>query len=297
MTSRAAGRRERAALQYRLLCRFMAEAPFQPATNFWRCVELPTLAGALPKEGRGLDIGCGDGVLTGILGDLVGAHWRLVGVDPNPQEAERARTSGRYESVHATGADRIPEPADSFDFAFANSVLEHIPDLPACLRDIGRCLKPTGLLAATVPSVHFHTCLAGPDWSQTLTRPGYLREIDARLAHAQYWSSERWGRELLAACLEMEAESFYLSRRQVRRWEAWSNWTGGLLYRLRRRKESMIDIQQNLSLKRGLPSPLRPLAPLLARCIGQGVLGHEETGAAANGCLLLLARKKGGPRG
>ena len=32
-----------AATQLRLLTRFMAEAPFQPATNLWRCVELPVL--------------------------------------------------------------------------------------------------------------------------------------------------------------------------------------------------------------------------------------------------------------
>ena len=47
-----------AATQLQLLESFMADAPSQPATNFWRCVELPVLAAALPAEGRGLDVGC-----------------------------------------------------------------------------------------------------------------------------------------------------------------------------------------------------------------------------------------------
>ena len=56
-----------ASTQRRLLESLMIGAPWQPATNFWRCVELPVLAAALPIEGRGLDVGCGDGVLTEAL--------------------------------------------------------------------------------------------------------------------------------------------------------------------------------------------------------------------------------------
>src|SRR5439155_12149077 len=145
-----------AATQLRLLESFMADAPSQPATNFWRCVELPVLAAALPAEGRGLDVGCGDGVLTKILRDLRGARWTLVGLDPVAAETALAERSGLYERVHTSGADNIPEPDASCDFVFANSVLEHIPGLSTCLGEMARCLKPGGLFAATVPSAHFH---------------------------------------------------------------------------------------------------------------------------------------------
>jgi SAM-dependent methyltransferase len=277
--------------QGRLLGRFMAEAPFQPATNLWRAVELPALASVLPTTGMGLDVGCGDGVLTGILRDLVGADWTLVGIDPNPAETALATASGLYQRVHAVGADTIPETDETFDFVFANSVLEHIPNLPACLRDMARCLKPGGLLAATVPSPHFHDCLRGPGWSRRQTRAAYLDETDARLAHVQYWSEERWREELQEVGLEPQPTTWYLSQKQVRRWEFWSNWTGGLLYRWRGRTQQPIEIQRGLGLRRGLPRPLRFLGPSLARLVSLGVRGDFEPNCEANGCFLVMARK------
>ena len=92
----------RAELRAQLLREFMADAPFQPATNLWRAVELPVLAEAMPKSGRGLDVGCGDGILTRILSDLAGARWQLVGVDPDGAECALARASGMF-----TGAGRF----------------------------------------------------------------------------------------------------------------------------------------------------------------------------------------------
>src|SRR5271155_2230473 len=69
----------------------MMVAPYQPATNFWRAIELPVLASALPKEGRGLDVGCGDGTLTTILRQLVGGTWDLTGVDIDAPEIALAK--------------------------------------------------------------------------------------------------------------------------------------------------------------------------------------------------------------
>jgi SAM-dependent methyltransferase len=274
-----------------LLERFMTGAPFQPATNLWRCVELPVLAAVLPKAGRGLDVGCGDGVLTAILRDLVGGDWRLVGIDPDPAEVELAAASGQYERAITATADQVSEPDAGFDFAFANSVLEHIPNLSACLAEIARLLRPGGRFAATVPSPHFRDCLAGPDVTRRQTRAEYLDDVDRRLAHVNYWSADRWAAELRAAGLEPLPATPYLTRRQVRRWEAWSNWTGGLVHRLRGRAEAPIETQRRLGLRRGLPEPLRPLGRPLARLIGAGVLGRRTADPDGAGCLLVQARK------
>ncbi len=269
----------------------MEEAPFQPATNWLRAIELPVLAAALPTQGRGLDVGCGDGALSMILRELVAGRWNLIGIDLDPAEASLAKALGVYEWVAVARADQIPLPDASLDFAFANSVLEHIPDLPAALAELARCLKPSGLFLATVPSPHFHECLQGPGWMRRMTREEYLKEVDERLSHFHYWSPEHWGRELRAVGLEPEPISWYLSRAQVQIWERWSNRTGGLMYRLGRRQCRPIEIQRALALRRRLPRLLRPLGFLIARLVGPRAWCRNGDGSDLNGCLLVRARK------
>ena len=283
-----------------LLRRFMADAPFQPATNLWRAVELPVLASVLPATGRGLDVGCGDGVLTRLLRDLVGASWTLVGVDPDPHETAAAQSAEIYAAVHTTGADAVPEADASFDFAFSNSVLEHIPDLAPCLTETARLLKPGGSLFATVPAAGLHGLMAGPGWTRRISREAYLAETDRRIAHLRYPTVDRWRGLLNGAGLELVAVRSYLSARQVRRWETWANWTGGLLYRLQGARRPPIQIQRSLGLRRAMPRPLRWLAGPAAFFAGSGVLADEpvvpaggaESAADRGGGLLFEARRR-----
>lgn len=289
-----------AALRRGLLRRFMVDAPFQPATNLWRAVELPVLASVLPVAGRGLDVGCGDGVLTRLLKDMVQASWQLVGIDPDPHETALAAQCGLYEAVHTTGADRVAEPDASFDFAFSNSVLEHIPDLAPCLVETARCLKPGGSFFATVPSAGLHALLAGPGLLRRISREAYLAEFDRRLAHLRYPTVAEWRGMLDDAGMELVAVQGYLTPRQITRWETWTNWTGGLLYRLRGSKRPPIQIQRSLGLRRGMPGPLRFLATPAAWAAGMGVLADDpfrpaagdESAADRWGGLLFEARKR-----
>lgn len=278
-------------IRQNLLRRLMRAAPFQPATNLWRAVEVAELAQALPAAGSALDLGCGDGELTIILRDMVGAQWRLVGVDPDRSEAAAALATGAYQSVHAASAASIAEPDQSFDLVFANSVLEHIPNLPVCLREAARLLKPGGLLAATVPSPHFHRLLRGPGRFSRQTRAQYLAEIDRRLAHLNYWSAEQWRDQLTSADFEPPTFHGYLSRRQLQRWEAWSHWTGGLLYRLRRGRQQPIAIQRSLGLRRRAPAGFGGLASLIAWLVSYGVLNDSVANSEDAACWLVLAKK------
>jgi SAM-dependent methyltransferase len=275
--------------QSELLKQFMVETPFQPATNLWRCIELPVLAAALPREGLGLDIGCGDGTLTGILARLAGARWNLVGIDPDPAETALAERFGKYQSRHTCGAASLPEPDLRFDFAFANSVLEHIPEPVPALAEIGRVLKRGGRFAATVPSPHLHDCLAGPGLFDAPMRAAYLADLDDRLAHHYYWSAERWCDELRRAGLEPEPPQPYLCRPQVRRWEMLANWTGGLVHKLSGKKP--VAVQHSLGLRRGMPGALKGMAGPMARFAGAGILGRKDSDPARNGCWLICAAK------
>ncbi|MCE9605481.1 MAG: class I SAM-dependent methyltransferase [Planctomycetia bacterium] len=287
----AASSHARLATSRGLLRHFMADAPFQPATNFWRAIELPVLAEALPKQGRGLDVGCGDGVLTRLLAELAGAQWSLVGIDPDPAECASAVAEGLFATVHNTGADRVPEPEASFDFAFANSVLEHIPDLPPCLAEVCRCLKPGGLFLATVPSPGLHQLMRGPSFLRRISRADYLAETDRRLLHFRYPSVDDWKRMLADAGFEFVSARGYLTGPQVRRWERWTNCTGGLLYRLKGAQARPIEIQRQFGMRRALPKPLRLLAGPLAWAAGRGVLDDDATDPNETACLLVIGRR------
>jgi ubiquinone/menaquinone biosynthesis C-methylase UbiE len=279
-------------VQRRVWRKLATVAPFQPATNFWRSIELPMLIGALPVCGRGLDLGCGDGALTAILSDLVAPTWELIGIDIEAAEIDLAKGAVVYSQVAVARADQLPLPNACLDFAFANSVLEHLPKLTVALAEIARCLKANGLFTATVPSSAFHECLKGPSALRWVNRTEYLVEMDERLSHFHYLSAEQWTQALEAVGLEVETIRSYFSRGQVELWERWSNWTGGLAYRLSQHRRKPIEIQRSLGLRRRAPY----LTRLVSSCIGwlaSGMGLHDcEDRSDLNGCFLIRARKK-----
>jgi SAM-dependent methyltransferase len=276
-------------------------APSQPATALWRAVEMQHLlaSGLLPRSGRGLDLGCGDGGVTALVRQEARADWRLVGVDSDPAEAELARGSGLYESVVEADVSSTGLPDASFDFVFSNSVLEHVGALDAALREVGRVLRPGGELVFTVPSEFFPRNLGTPGLLGRLaTGAGdvgaYRREIDRRLAHRRYPSVEQWRSALGEAGLELVAASYYMARTVTRRWAVISNATAGLLVRLAGRGSRPIELQRRLGLRRATPPPfwLRGVG----RAIGElGALGaaDDDGGATRGSCVLILARKDG----
>ncbi len=51
----------------------------------------------LPRSGTGLDLGCGDGRVTRLVPDELGARWTLTGLDPDELELELATSCGIYD--------------------------------------------------------------------------------------------------------------------------------------------------------------------------------------------------------
>jgi SAM-dependent methyltransferase len=268
-----------------LLCRLVAENPFQPATSWWRAVELEHVVRHGLPSGRGLDLGCGDGKLMRILLDALGAERELVGVDIDPLETRDAEGSGVYRNVHTGRADRIPEADASFDFVFSNSVLEHIEDLEPVLAEVARLLRPDGIFLITVPAAGFHDCLAGPLWGR---RGAYLRSVDRRCAHRRYWSAEDWRAHLKRHGMRLTLAAPYLSVAETQRWETLSRFTAGVLYALAGERAQPIDIQRAMRLRRrGLRLPAAAAA-LLAAVLSSAVGAGSEGGFS---CLLVEARR------
>jgi SAM-dependent methyltransferase len=273
-------------LRRRLLRHLLAENPFQPATSWWRSIELAmVIEHGLPR-GSGLDLGCGDGKLMRILLDAADAAPTLVGVDPDPLETRDAAGSGVYQRVHTVPGDRVPEPSASFDFVFSNSVLEHIDDLEPVMAETARLLRPGGTFLFTVPSPGLHECLAGPLWGE---RQAYLSMIDRRCYHRRYWSEAQWRDCLGRHGIDVVLAKPYLTLPEVRRWETLSRFTAGVLYALVGGRLQPIEIQRGLRLrKRGIRLPGASTAPLAAG-ISAGV-SQDRSGPFA--CLLVEARRR-----
>src|SRR5687768_7795326 len=183
---------EHSMVNQELFVKFLRAYAFQPATAFWRAIEVEVLTKFLPSQGHCLDLGCGDGKLTAItFKGKPKEGFSLVGIDGDEYETRQARKSFPYARVHTCWASDIPEPSDSFDHIISNSVLEHIEDIEATVKEAARLLKNGGVFVFTVPSPGFHRCLYGP-LRPKASREAYLQQMDKRLAHYRYWSTSDW---------------------------------------------------------------------------------------------------------
>jgi SAM-dependent methyltransferase len=272
-------------------------APAQPATALWRAVETEHLLSskALPSSGWGLDLGCGDGAIAALLADRMDAHWVLVGLDPDGEELELAENRGVYQRLDQSEGSSIPEPEGSFDFVFSNSVLEHVVAIEETLAEISRVLRPGGRLVVTVPSEFFPAGVGRPGPLGTFvtgcrSTEAYRREIDRRLSHLRYWSVDRWKDALSSCGLEMLSTSYYMTKRETRRWAVLSNATAGILVRLAAGSERPIEIQRRLGFRGGkTPIWLRGLGRVLGE-VGAIGLPHARN-LRIGSCLLIVAGK------
>ena len=273
-----------------LLEEFVARYPAQPATAFWRGIEIDVLAQADIPDGLGLDLGCGDGILTDILFRQMRRKPRLVGIDPDPLETSAAGKYDFYERIHTVGGDKIPEPDGTFDYVISNSVLEHIPDLEPVIQEVSRVLKPDGRFYFTVPCPRFHDNLAGSilPWGK---RTSYLAQLDERLAHFNYLTGEDWQSLCTRHAMKVDFVTGYLGQSATRRWETLSRFTGGLLHALSFGKKRPIEIQRVLKLRdvQNSGSFPRPIASALSALISVGLGGEDN--ADQPSCLLVVGRR------
>jgi SAM-dependent methyltransferase len=111
-----------------------------------------------------LDAGCGSGTLARYL---VEAGARVLGVDAAEEMITMARELAGQQSAGEAGASQnkpspqlrfehiatithLPLADRSLDGILCSSVLEYVPDPPACLAEFARVLRPGGLLVVSV---------------------------------------------------------------------------------------------------------------------------------------------------
>ena len=171
------------------------------AFSLWRSIEMNVVqrVRALFVDPI-LDIGCGDGAFFSLA---IGTA--KMGIDVL-DDLEGTVRPGVYETVlnRDITVNTGLEPG-SFSTVFANSVMEHVPDLDAALGEISRLLVPGGRFIATVPMSYF---LDGLEQWHGKRR---ARELHAVCSHCNLLSSEQWVDRLRRAGLDTELIHRYMS--------------------------------------------------------------------------------------
>ncbi len=139
------------------------------------------LAALLPRNGPILEVGTGTGGLVAaaarsgraIVGSDIATRWLLVG-------RRRLNDLGLHAPLVGAEAARLPWPNDSFEAVVADSVLEHLNDPQAALREWLRVVRPGGQVVIWSPNrrsigVDPHVGLWGLGWMPRALVPRYVR--------------------------------------------------------------------------------------------------------------------------
>ena len=157
-----------------------------PSEAFWRSFELRALR-EVKCESPILEIGCGNGRFSALIFDKID---EAIDINPRAVESCRRIAGHLYDSVRSQDARTLEPRNGGYGTIYANSVLEHIPDLEGVLESCYRALRPGGQLVITVPLKEMNHHLMLPfQW--------YSRMRQRQLLHLNLLSEAEW-RSILA---------------------------------------------------------------------------------------------------
>jgi len=152
---------------------------------------------SIPSDARVLDVGCGSGWATRLMGERT-RDGRVVGIDIADEMIELARKSSlSFANVefHLASAEKLPFRDGEFTHAFSMESLYYYADIAGALLEIKRVLKPGGLFVTVVdlyqenlPSHQWVDQLKVPvqllssnDYRSLFERAGFVNVRDGRL--------------------------------------------------------------------------------------------------------------------
>jgi SAM-dependent methyltransferase len=95
-----------------------------------------------------VDLGCGVGMTTQLLAELVGPTGQVIGVDYSAAQVEQARAlPAKFSNVRFVEASATDTglPREAFDLVYSRFLLIHLQDPEAALREMQELLKPEGI--------------------------------------------------------------------------------------------------------------------------------------------------------
>ena len=108
------------------------------------------LEAGLCRGMRVADFGCGVGMVTALLAELVGPTGYVVGIDSSGAQLDQARdrvnTDGAHIRFVEASATATGLPLGSFDLVYCRFLLIHLPEPEHALREMFALLKPDGIL-------------------------------------------------------------------------------------------------------------------------------------------------------
>src|SRR5438309_2071503 len=109
------------------------------------------LKASLPPNGRILDVGCGNGVISRHLGRL---GFNVLGIDVSEKTIEIARSINPMPNVQfqKKSAEELVASGERYDAVICSEVLEHLNDPGALLDVLYSTLAENGKLIVTVPN-------------------------------------------------------------------------------------------------------------------------------------------------
>ena len=100
-----------------------------------------------PGPGRAIDVGCGEGRLSRLLGEL---GWTVTASEPVAALLEAAREAGSAGTYHRAAADALPVPDGAFDLVLSYNMLMDVADPAAAMAEMVRVLAPGGRLVVSI---------------------------------------------------------------------------------------------------------------------------------------------------
>jgi 2-polyprenyl-3-methyl-5-hydroxy-6-metoxy-1,4-benzoquinol methylase len=106
---------------------------------------------SLPANGKILDVGCGNGVISRHLGRL---GFNVLGIDVSEKTIEMARAIEPMPNVRfmKKSAEELVASGEKYDAVICSEVLEHLHDPGALLKVLHQSLAENGKLIVTVPN-------------------------------------------------------------------------------------------------------------------------------------------------
>lgn len=135
--------------------RFYSEIFGRKAERYYRIQgkKMKTVTGMFEdhREGRILDIGCGDGLITSLLRDVTGAEAH--GLDISRSAVAKANGKGIRAKALNVDEGSFPFRKNTFDAIFCGDLMEHVFDTEKLLDNMIRVLKPGGYAVISVPNI------------------------------------------------------------------------------------------------------------------------------------------------